>query len=85
MDVYACEPVMPVLPDVAMRGLLTQPSPLREAVPVRGPREPARGVQEQVPLQAVRSRASKKPTTPCERGVRKQKGCFHNKAICHEH
>ena len=58
MDVYACEPVMPVLPDVAMRGLLTQPSPVREAVPVRGPREPARGVQEQVPLQAVRSRAS---------------------------
>jgi hypothetical protein len=66
MDVYACDPVMPVLPDVAMRGLLTQPSPLTVAVPVRASREPARGVQEQAPLQAVRSRASKKPTTPCE-------------------
>jgi hypothetical protein len=49
-----------------MRGLLTQPSPLTEAVPVRGLREPARGVQEQAPLQAMMSRASKKPTTPCE-------------------
>jgi hypothetical protein len=58
IEVYACDPVMPVLLNVAMRGLLTQPSPLTVAVPVRGPREPARGVQEQVPLQAVRSRAS---------------------------
>ena len=56
---------MPVLPDDAMRGFMTQPSPLTEAVPVRGPREPARGFQEQMPLQDERSRASKKPTTPC--------------------
>ena len=58
MDVYACDPVMPVLPVVDMRGFMTQPSLLMDAVPVRGPRVPARGVQEQVPLQEVRSRAS---------------------------
>ena len=58
MDVYACDPVMPVLPAVDMRGFMTQPSLPTEAVPVRGPRVPARGVQEQVPLQEVRSRAS---------------------------
>ena len=58
MDVYACDPVMPVLLAVAMRGFMTQPSPLTLAVPVRGPREPARGDQAQMPLQAVRSRAS---------------------------
>jgi hypothetical protein len=57
MDVYACDPVMPVLPVVDMRGFMTQPL-LMDAVPVRGPRVPARGLQEQVPLQEVRSRAS---------------------------
>jgi hypothetical protein len=70
MDVYACDPVMPVLPVVAMRGFITQPSPLTFAEPVRGPREPARGAQEHVPLQAARSRASKKPTTPCEKDLK---------------
>ena len=45
MDVYACDPVMPVLPVVAMRGSMTQPSPPTVAVPVRGPREPARLAQ----------------------------------------
>jgi hypothetical protein len=61
MDVYACDPVMPVLPvvcDVLMRGSVIQPSLLMDAVPVRGPRVPARGVQEQAPLHEVRSRAS---------------------------
>ena len=58
MDVYACDPVMPVLPVVDMRGSMTQPSLLTLAVPTRGPRVPARGVQEQVPLHEVKSRAS---------------------------
>ena len=58
MDVYACEPVMPVLPVVDMRGFMTQPSLLTDAVPVRGPRVPARGGQEHVPVQEVTSRAS---------------------------
>ena len=58
MDVYACDPVMPVLPVVDMRGFMTQPSLLMDAVPVRGPRVPARGVQEQVPVHEVKSRAS---------------------------
>jgi hypothetical protein len=58
MDVYACDPVMPVLPVVLMRGFMTQPSLLTDAVPVREPRVPARGVQEQEPLHEVTSRAS---------------------------
>jgi hypothetical protein len=42
----------------AMRILVTQPSPLTMAVPVRGPMKPARGVQEHMPMQAVISRES---------------------------
>jgi hypothetical protein len=51
-------PVLPVVCDVLMRGSVIQPSLLMDAVPVRGPRVPARGVQEQAPLHEVRSRAS---------------------------
>jgi hypothetical protein len=58
MDVYACDPVMPVLPVVDMRGSMTQPSLLMDAVPMRAPRVPARGLQEQVPMQEIKSRAS---------------------------
>ncbi len=58
MDVYACDPMMPVLPVDDMRGFMTQPSLLMDAVPVRGPRVPARGVHEQALIHEVMSRAS---------------------------
>ena len=58
MDVNDCDPAIPVLMAVAIRGFVTQPSPLTEAVPVRGPINPARGLQEHVPLHVVKSRAS---------------------------
>jgi len=50
--------LIPVFPAVIMRGFMTQPSPLTVPLPVRLPSVPARGIQEQEPLQVAKSRAS---------------------------